>query len=777
MAARAGIKFTTRGAGQAIGKVKGVGSAFGGLGRSSKSASFGIGQIAYRLYNTLARVAMVRRGITGMSREVGQAESKWRGWGRAMGGPFAQVLAGTSKKFAELRRTVAFYTVAVKDYFKWGKKAAGIRIGAPKKGAPVAGAPPPPTVAPPPSGIIASFGKLGGAYRVAATAAKILTVGVVALTVALTALYTFVGYKTGKMVLGVVKGFMTIRETFRKYEISLGGIIRNTKATAKIMKFATQYAAEYPAMFEDVIDAFRGLASMPTLKPMFRKADYDDLKGIMDIVQGLATLKPQQGVQGAMMALREALSGQMRSLRMRFEVNVREMAEAAGYSFAEITHDATKALDAIRKFVEVNVPAQAMASMAKTIATQYDNLFDKYKMFVNEIMKSSGAYWAVVTALQSLNEWLAKVFAAPEVVSFAQKIGNALREIVGMFEMAMSGFDWRGYLQKGDIVGAVKDICNRIKTLFTVLWEEFGAEATKAVRAASAVLWGILKPVFKMIAVSFWKMLEAGAEDSARIIGKLFGIAFKGAVKAATKGIGKELITHYPEPMLKTAADYWKGKTKTATDYVKGKTETGESLGPVRQTIKVTADYWGKTIKVAADYWKQKTKAAADYLKEKTRVARITEAAKGGEIIAEPVKPAATLEEKLRQGAKGIREGLKVSKPEPVDVGKEVSLKIDKIALANLEKQQVIKKAIAETESKIAALKRSGGENAQQLIDSEVQLLNLVIARHTAEAQLVEIAKQRKDNIRDIAELATRKNLKSSYLSWKRKSVKGKKKL
>lgn len=680
MAARAGIRFSTRGAGRTIGKVQGVGAAFGGLGKSSKSASFGIGQVAYRLYNTLARISMVRRGVSGMGREVRGAENKWRGWGRAMGGPFTSVLAGVSKKFAEVRRTVAFYILAIKDYTRWGKKMVGIQKAVSKggkettaaiqkvakarvratttvvageraaekarltaikaakaaRGKPIAGpeaararttrmaaraaakrvgAPP---IEPPPPGVIGGFARLSGVFRIIATAAKIAAAAIVAYTAVLTALYAVVGYFSTKMVVRVVKGFMEIRETFRQYEISLGGIVRNTVATAKIMRFAMKYAAEYPAMFEDVIDAFRGLASMPTLKPLFRKADYDALKGIMDVVQGLATLKPQQGVQGAMMALREALSGQMRSLRMRFEVNVREMADAAGFSFTEITHDANKALIAIRKFVELNVPAEAMASMAKTISVQWGNLYDKYRTFINDMMKSTGAYWAVVTALVHLNEWLEKVFKAPEVTRFAQKVGNALREIVRVIEVAMGGFDLRGYLKGGDIVGAVQELCDRIRALFSVLWNEFGDEAKKALKIVIDALWSMLGPAFKMLALSFWEVLKSGAADAGKAAGWLFIDAFKSVSWGVSKWAYKKLTT------LESPLGEW-GKRK------KGKEPT---YYKVRRDREAGVERYG--------------------------------------VATDPLKQMALLRGRLEAQIAILRERLSVKEKEPVEVGEEI---------------------------------------------------------------------------------------------------------
>lgn len=734
MAARAGIRFSTRGAGQTIGKVKGVSTAFGGLGKSSKSASFGLGRVAYSIYNTLARISMVRRGVSGMGREIKGAENKWRGWGRAMGGPFTSVLAGVSKKFAEVRRTIAFYILAIKDYTRSGKKMLGISKAISRvktKEAPSAKPPPTPPIKPPPTGILGRFRRLSNIYRVVATSAKILTGAVAALTVVLTAAYMAIGYFSTKMAARVVTGFMRIRETFREYEISLGGVVRNTAATAKIMKFAMKYAAEYPAMFEDVVDAFRGLASMPTLKPMFRKADYDDLKGIMDVVQGLATLKPQQGVKGAMMALRESLSGQMRSLRMRFEVNVREMAESAGFSFTEITHDANKALIAIRKFVELNVPAEAMASMAKTISVQWGNLYDKYRTFVNEMMKSTGAYWAVVTALIRLNEWLEKVFEASEIVAFSQKVGNALREIMRVIEQAMSGFDLRGYFKQGDIVGAVQELCGRIRILFSVLWREFGDDAKTALKVIIDALWSMLGPAFKMIALSFWEMLKSGAVDAGKIAGRAFLDAFKAAFYGGVKWM----------PM---------GRGWLAPSFKRKEKEKVEE-GPTRYKVRRGREAGVEEYGVAVD----------------------------------PLKQMELLRGRLEAQIKKLRERLSIAEREPVAVGEEVvgvenkRLKVIRMALRRFKEwtgeykmQKKDAEGLLAINKKIADILAGAGaakaEDIAKLLQAGIKARDTIIEKEKAIVEQIKKAKieMGKLNISMITGVAS--TTASFYSTWRK---------
>ena len=555
MAARARVRFGSRGSRGVINRFQAVGRAAAGTHRKTTRLNLGLGRAAHQAGRSAARFALFARGLRNLREAISGAERPWHRFGRGVEG----ILSALSLKFAQYRRNVWFYQRAVMFYGRQIKRIGGIfrrtgddvAGGMDRMGRGGGGRRPPPrrpsaavTPAGGPAALLLTAGAASKASSALSTllrvfgavgiAAGIVTAGIAAVGTALGVLYSIAGYFTAKFAAKIIKGFYDIRETFRMYEISLGGIIRSTKATAKVMAFAMKYAAEYPAMFEDVIDAFRGLASMPTLKPMFRKANYDDLKGIMDVVQGLATLKPQQGVSGAMMALREALSGQMRSLRMRFEVNVREMAEAAGYSFTEITHDANKALIAIRKFVELNVPVAAMGSMAMTVSVQYGNLFDKYRTFVNAMMKSTGAYWAVVAALKHLNEWLEKVFKAPGVIAFAQKVGSAMREVVKAFEGAVGLIDWDKYLAKGDVVGALKKLGTIVRMFFSALWSQVGDDTKNTLRSIVRLMASLLWASFKVMFSAIWEMIKMGFVDAAKASAKAFVDAFK-----AQLGVGR----------------------------------------------------------------------------------------------------------------------------------------------------------------------------------------------------------------------------------------------
>ena len=102
------------------------------------------------------------------------------------------------------------------------------------------------------------------------------------------------------------EGMLKATESNRNLEASLMGVIRNQGAVNKIMDFARSYAATSPvATYHEVLETMRELAYQPAFKPIM--GDPAEMKRVMDVVQGLATMRPQEGIEGATQALRQAM--------------------------------------------------------------------------------------------------------------------------------------------------------------------------------------------------------------------------------------------------------------------------------------------------------------------------------------------------------------------------------------------------------------------------------------------------------------------------------------
>jgi hypothetical protein len=565
--ARARVRFSTSGANKVTGAFGSVGMAAGGAqGRVGKFGT-GIGGVFYKVMRNVGRLTMFSAGVQKMGKSATGAKRSIEG----MADGSITALSGMSKKFAELRRQFHFFGFAAQKIASPFKRLFGIsdakKTKAPTKDTSERQASRSNAIlyrkytstaedaarkrkeilsrkyitgeGPSTVGIAASTTAwqkflavlTSGGGKISSIAAKILNLrnavkvlvaSLVILSVAGGIAFVAIGYQTAKFAKRAVTDFMSIREAFRQYEISLGGIIKNTYAMGKIMKFATKYASEYPAMFEEVVDTFRGLAALPALKPMFRRADTQDLKKVMDIIQGFATLDPIQGVKGAGIALREALSGDMRSIRRRFEISAHAIAAAGGYAMEEITQDSEKALKAFHAFIKLNVPAKSMADAAMTIGIQVGNLKDKYRSFVNDIMKSTGAYFSVVTALNALNDWLTKVFASPVIKQWATAAGKHIRAFVETLKAVLSSVDWDKYLKSGDLLGGVVESIQKVTLFLKTIVGQWIAPFLVFVRKVAVVLWEGLVPVVKESVKMMGKLFLVGMVET----GKMAAIGF-----------------------------------------------------------------------------------------------------------------------------------------------------------------------------------------------------------------------------------------------------------
>jgi len=299
------------------------------------------------------------------------------------------------------------------------------------------------------------------------------------------------------------KGLMATRESFYLIETALTGVVKNAGQVQKISDWAMKYAATYPAMYGDVMDTMKGLSMMPSLKPMFVKGDVAAMEKVMNIVQSLAAMDPQQGVKGAQLAMREALSGNWRSLQMRFELRPQAVAEAAGLSMEELKTDPGKAIEALDAFTRLNVGADTLRKSAESLGVQWGNLGDKYDIFLNKIGKM-GAYRRLVEFLMKMNDMWDKLLESDAAQKFGQNISSIFESVIGSVESIMTGIDWEGKGIFDGIIEAGKKAMEKLRNLFLDA-KDFLASAMKLVFVyiKMALIFSIKEiffPVGKMIA-------------------------------------------------------------------------------------------------------------------------------------------------------------------------------------------------------------------------------------------------------------------------------------
>ena len=361
--------------------------------------------------------------------------------------------------------------------------------------------------------IARGLGILRGGLTTTFGAMKMFLGLVLRVTVALGAVGTVVAGVGAALITKFAKGLMTTRENFYLIETALTGVIKNAAQVRKISDWAMKYAAEFPAMYSDVMDAMKGLAMMPSLKPMFTKASVVDMEKIMNIVQGLAALDPQQGVKGALLAMREALAGQWRTLQYRFEIRPQAIASAAGLSMDELKNMPEKAIEALDAFIRLNVGADTLRKSAESLGVQWGNLSDQYEMWLNTVAQY-GAYRKLVKFLMEMNDVWAKILKGDAARRFGQDISRVFEAMIEGAQSAITGIDWEKAGIFGGLLEAGKNIIDKISALFVDAKDVFASSMQVVLIYMKKVLIFSVKNIFWPVGVEIADAIVKGFSDA-----------------------------------------------------------------------------------------------------------------------------------------------------------------------------------------------------------------------------------------------------------------------
>ena len=332
------------------------------------------------------------------------------------------------------------------------------------------------------------------------------------------------------------KSILTTTESFRMLEISLYGALKSWESVNKVSEFAKKYSAEYPAMYKDVMQAMQSFAYIPSMKPMLEKGDVTEMKKMMDIVQALTTMRPEQGTQGALFALREALSGNWRSLQMRFDLPIESIAKAGGMTMEQMTKSPAKAIKALEAFTGEFVGVDTMAMMAKNLGTQVDNLREKYNLWKESIGKA-GFYDKVINYLLKLNEAFENLLKSETLEKITKQISSFMESIADKIAWIFTeGINWEGITDMKGALEAFRKVGQNAMDALREAWEvakgpvsdalkgviTFGAEV--AIDAAK----DLFIPVGESIAAGIIVGLEQGMKEhpfAMMLVGFLTGAA------------------------------------------------------------------------------------------------------------------------------------------------------------------------------------------------------------------------------------------------------------
>lgn len=279
-------------------------------------------------------------------------------------------------------------------------------------------------------------------------------------------------------------GMLKTTEGFKLLEISLYGVLKSWDKVRVVSDFAKEYAATYPAMYGDIMRAMSSMAMMPALKGIFTKGDVAGMMDIMNIVQAMATMRPDQGITGALFALREALGGNWRTLQYRFDVPLKSVAATVGMSIEAMRESPQAAMKALKGWTNATVGAETMALAARNLGTQLGNIKDQYEMWLDRLGKT-GIYDKVIGFIVGINDAISGLLESAKLDEWTDMINEALEKIADRVSRVFTeGIDWAGIENISELVDAFKQVGKNAMDAMGEAWRANKDVLLKALESA-----------------------------------------------------------------------------------------------------------------------------------------------------------------------------------------------------------------------------------------------------------------------------------------------------
>lgn len=166
-------------------------------------------------------------------------------------------------------------------------------------------------------------------------------------------------------------------DAFRELQASLTGVLGSASAVRDVVRDIREAAVGLPVTTLEALGGVRGLAFTPGTAQLLSEPGPQRVEGIQNLLRiltGLATIDPQQGISGARFAVREALAGEFRSLRFRFEISPNVVAATIGRSLEDLKADPQLTLEALRTFVDQFIGDAAIDEFNRLLSVQSERL-------------------------------------------------------------------------------------------------------------------------------------------------------------------------------------------------------------------------------------------------------------------------------------------------------------------------------------------------------------------------------------------------------------------
>jgi len=158
---------------------------------------------------------------------------------------------------------------------------------------------------------------------------------------------------------------------------TLSGLMGTPQMAQRMLQTALEVSRVEPIQFDEAMSVITAFSITPQIRYAMQRPDFQ--RAIFNTVQMLSLLVPEQGIEGAIFAVREFLNNQFLSIQRRFNIEIEAIASYAGTSVDELrSADPVRKIQLLSRALE-NIfggNEELLLMRGATLMTQVNNVID-----------------------------------------------------------------------------------------------------------------------------------------------------------------------------------------------------------------------------------------------------------------------------------------------------------------------------------------------------------------------------------------------------------------
>lgn len=232
-------------------------------------------------------------------------------------------------------------------------------------------------------------------------------------------------------------------EQYRQFELSIAGVVGGLGKARQVSDALVQSSRHLPLTVKELQEIGRGMAYMGPLTSRIALGDAGAVSmqvgEFSKLVAKLAIYDPIQGAEGVMLAMREAMSGELRSLRTRLEIPIAQVAASINKTQQDLSSNPRLLIQALSTWANQYIPDAAMQQRDRLYSVRWEKLQSSFQ-YAARMVGESGIFDKILDALENVTESIFSYLEKPEWKQRAASISRHLEGILkNVTEALVSG--------------------------------------------------------------------------------------------------------------------------------------------------------------------------------------------------------------------------------------------------------------------------------------------------------------------------------------------------